>query len=208
MFQINNIFVIVMLEFVDCIRNTQPSNYFSYEFLNNPLFKILPEGYDICYMITRTDDIMTVIFYLYNKNNSDFDINAKIGFDIDFELDEIYIRQLLVNDYKFNLRRSGLGTYLVLCAIAYAKSFDIIYAKLEDLSGTNIYEKIGFVDYNHEMIGIVDDIYRYIDEYIFLYEVRLKTKLNNLTRYLTIPKKTYIRTKRTHKKRKHKKKFF
>ena len=206
----NNIFVILMLEFIDCIHNTQPSNYFSVEFLNNPLFEILPEGYDICYIIRRTDDIMSVTFYLFNKNRPDFEIDARIGFEINFEIDEIYIRKLDVNkDYihEFNLRRSGLGTYLVLCSIAYAKSLDIFIAKLEDISGTNIYEKIGFVDYNDEMIGIVDDIYSHIDDYISSYESRLKTKLNDLTRYLTSPKKTYIRTKRTHKKRKNKKRF-
>ena len=123
-----------MLEFIDCVHNTQPSDYFSVDFLNNPLFKILPEGYDVCYMVKRTDDIMSVTFYLFNKNKPDFEIDARIGFEINFEIDEIYIRKLDVNkDYihEFNLRRSGIGTYLVLCAIAYAKSLDIFIAKLE-----------------------------------------------------------------------------
>ena len=38
----------------------------------------------------------------------------------------------------------------------------------------------------NEMIGIVDDIYSHIDDFISSYEVRLKTKLNDLKCYVPL----------------------
>ena len=198
MFQTNNIFVIVMLEFTDCIHNTQPSNYFSYEFLNNPLFKILPEGYDICYMIKRTDDYLGGYFYLYDSTqpmniyDSDYVLGV-IEFYIDLEEDELNIPMLRTNSDLdgFDMTRGGIGTYLLLTVIAYAKSFSIFTTKLEDMSDkyrtpNNIYEKLGYVyedDSGPEMIGLVNDIFNKIDDFIITRGDRFVSKLNSLSEY-------------------------
>ena len=195
---INNIFVILMLEFIDCIHNTQPSNYFSADFLNNPLFKILPEGYDICYMVKRTDDYLGGYFYLYDSTrpmkiyDSDYVLGV-VEFFIDLEEDELNIPMLTTNQdlNEFNLTRAGIGSYLMLCAIAYSKSFNIFTAKLEDVSDgyrtpNNIYEKLGFVyeeDSGPEMIGLVSDIYNKIDGFIKNRGERFVNKLNEMTEY-------------------------
>jgi len=186
-----------MTEFIDCIHNTQPSNYFSVEFLNNSLFKILPEGYDICYMVKRTDDYLGY-FYLYDSTrpmniyDSDYVLGV-VEFYIDLEEDELNIPMLRTNSNLdgFDMTRGGIGTYLLLCAIAYAKSFDIFTAKLEDMSDgyrtpNNIYEKLGFVyedDSGPEMIGLVNDIYNKIDDFIMSRGERFVSKLNSLTEY-------------------------
>ena len=125
MFQLyNNIFVILMLEFIDCIHNTQPSDYFSVEFLNNPLFEILPEGYDVCYMVKRTDDYLGGYFYLYDSTrpmniyDSDYVLGV-VEFYIDLEEDELNIPMLRTNSDLdgFDMTRGGIGTYLLLCLI-------------------------------------------------------------------------------------------
>jgi len=200
MFQLyNNIFVILMTEFIDCIHNTRPSNYFSVEFLNNSLFKILPEGYDVCYMVKRTDDYLGGYFYLYDSTrpmniyDSDYVLGV-VEFYIDLEEDELNIPMLRTNSDLdgFDMTRGGIGTYLLLCIIAYAKSFDIFTAKLEDMSDgyrtpNNIYEKLGFVyedeDSGPEMIGLVNDIYNKIDDFIMSRGERFVSKLNSLTEY-------------------------
>jgi len=136
---------------------------------------------------------------LFNYEKKVEEIETKIEQDF-----KVYLNNLSNIKYRFIP-----APHLIIETgeLKLSKNGESQIAKLEDISGTNIYEKIGFVDYNHEMIGIVDDIYSHIDDFISSYEVRLKTKLNDLTRYLTSPKKTYIRTKRTHKKRKNKKRF-
>ena len=187
-----------MLEFIDCIHNTQPSDYFSYDFLNNPLFEILPEGYDICYMVKRTDDYLGGYFYLYDSTrpmniyDSDYVLGV-IEFYIDLEEDEINIPMLKTNSDLdgFDMTRGGIGTYLLLTVIAYAKSFDIFTAKLEDMSDgyrtpNNIYEKLGFVyedDSGPEMIGVVNDIFNKIDDFIMSRGERFVSKLNSLSEY-------------------------
>ena len=187
-----------MLEFTDCIHNTQPSDYFRNEFLNNPLFEILPEGYDICYMIKRTDDYLGGYFYLYDSTqpmniyDSDYVLGV-IEFYIDLEEDELNIPMLKTNSDLdgFDMTRGGIGTYLLLTVISYAKSFDIFTAKLEDMSDgyrtpNNIYEKLGFVyedDSGPEMIGVVNDIFNKIDDFIMTRGERFVSKLNSLSEY-------------------------
>ena len=187
-----------MLEFTDCIHNTQPSDYFRNEFLNNPLFEILPEGYDICYMIKRTDDYLGGYFYLYDSTqpmniyDSDYVLGV-IEFYIDLEEDELNIPMLKTNSDLdgFDMTRGGIGTYLLLTVIAYAKSFDIFTGKLEDMSDgyrtpNNIYEKLGFVyedDSGPEMIGVVNDIFNKIDDFIMTRGERFVSKLNSLSEY-------------------------
>ena len=187
-----------MLEFTDCIHNTQPSNYFRNEFLNNPLFEILPEGYDVCYMVKRTDDYLGGYFYLYDSTqpmniyDSDYVLGV-VEFYIDLEEDEINIPMLRTNSDLdgFDMTRGGIGSYLLLCAIAYAKSFNIFTGKLEDMSDgyrtpNNIYEKLGFVyedDSGPEMIGVVNDIFNKIDDFIMSRGERFVSKLNSLSEY-------------------------
>lgn len=187
-----------MLEFTDCIHNTQPTDYFRNEFLNNPLFEILPEGYDVCYMVKRTDDYLGGYFYLYDSTqpmniyDSDYVLGV-IEFYIDFEEDELNIPMLKTNSDLdgFDMTRGGIGTYLLLCIIAYAKSFDIFTGKLEDMSDgyrtpNNIYEKLGFVyedDSGPEMIGVVNDIFNKIDDFIMTRGDHFVSKLNSLSEY-------------------------
>ena len=187
-----------MLEFTDCIHNTQPSDYFRNEFLNNPLFEILPEGYDVCYMVKRTDDYLGGYFYLYDSTqpmniyDSDYVLGV-VEFYIDLEEDELNIPMLKTNSDLdgFDMTRGGIGTYLLLCIIAYAKSFDIFTGKLEDMSDgyrtpNNIYEKLGFVyedDSGPEMIGVVNDIFNKIDDFIMTRGDHFVSKLNSLSEY-------------------------
>ena len=55
------------MEYKDCIGNTEPSDLFSPDFLANPLFELLPEGYDICYEAIHQYDMIMIHFYLYDS---------------------------------------------------------------------------------------------------------------------------------------------
>ena len=77
---------------------------------------------------------------------------------------ECHIPELFVND-KF--RGAGVGTFLILCVMAYADSHGLNIAKLYDASDNfnklrNIYTNIGFLydeTNSHEMTGNVKEIY-------------------------------------------------
>lgn len=149
-------------------------------------------------MVKRTDDYLGY-FYLYDSTrpmniyDSDYVLGV-VEFYIDLEEDELNIPMLRTNSDLdgFDMTRGGIGTYLLLCAIAYAKSFNIFTGKLEDMSDgyrtpNNIYEKLGFIyedeDSGPEMIGLVNDIYNKIDDFIMSRGERFVSKLNSLTEY-------------------------
>ena len=65
------------MEYSGCISSTKPSKYFSKDFLDSLLFKLIPDGYDICYyLFDDLADMIFIQFYLYDstvplkKNNS------------------------------------------------------------------------------------------------------------------------------------------
>ena len=127
-----------------------------------------------------------------NIYDSDYVLGV-IEFYIDLEDDELNIPMLKTNSDLdgFDMTRGGIGSYLLLTLIAYAKSFNIFTAKLEDMSDgyrtpNNIYEKLGFVyedDSGPEMIGLVNDIFNKIDNFIMTRGDRFVSKLNSLTDY-------------------------
>ena len=191
-----------------CISNTQPSVYFKESFLNNPLFKLLPEGYDICYELNRNEESIYPRFYLYDStsplNKLDYD-NVIGSIFIHFNIplygwtgwtpwnNMAYVPELITNSdlEGFDLRRAGIGTFLILCSIAYAKSFGINIVRLYDASTgfrteQNIYEKLGF-KYNdktgHDMVGDINVIYSRLPVFIELKGEKFSNKLNELTEY-------------------------
>ena len=184
-----------------CLKNQIVNEYFSQSFLNNNLLKILPDGYDVCYEITiLDDDIMNVVFYLYDSEAPMTDIDYKyiigsISTYIDQgEDNEINISSLGVNETLngFNLRKAGFGTYLLLIAISYAKSLDIKNIKLDDMSDGfrteyNIYKRIGleYEDENSgpEMVGLIDEVYSNLDGFLKKYSSKIINKLDELTEY-------------------------
>jgi hypothetical protein len=184
-----------------CLKNQKVNEYFSQSFLNNNLLKILPDGYDVCYEITILDDnIMNVVFYLYDSEAPMTDIDSKyivgsISTYIDRGEDlEINISSLGVNETLngFNLRKAGFGTYLLLIAISYAKSLDIENIKLDDMSDGyrtehNIYKRIGLEyedeDGGPEMIGFVDEVYSNLNGFLEKYSSKIINKLDDLTEY-------------------------
>jgi len=184
-----------------CLKNQIVNEYFSQSFLNNNLLKILPDGYDVCYEITiLDDDIMNVVFYLYDSEAPMTDIDYKyiigsISTYIDQgEDNEINISSLGVNETLngFNLRKAGFGTYLLLIAISYAKSLDIKNIKLDDMSDGfrteyNIYKRIGLEyedeDGGPEMIGFVDEVYSNLNGFLEKYSSKIINKLDDLTEY-------------------------
>ena len=183
-----------------CLKNQKVDEYFSQSFLNNDLLKILPDGYDICYNIDSDDDILSVVFYLYdseapmNKIDSEYIIGSISSYIDKGEDLEINISSLSVNERLngFNLRKAGFGTYLLLITISYAKSLDIENIKLDDMSDGyrtehNIYKKIGLEyedeDGGPEMIGYVDKVYSNIKPFLNKYSNKIINKLDELTEY-------------------------
>ena len=193
-----------------CISNTQPSEYFPESFLNNPLFKLLPEGYDICYELLLDEDINMIapVFYLYDSTSplEKFKYDHVIGsIFIHFNKplygwhgwtpwnNMAHIPELVTNSDLdgFDLRRAGIGTFLILCSIAYAKSFGINIVTLYDASSGfrtehNIYKKLGFqyVDnIGHDMVGDINVIYSRLSVFIDLKGELFSKKLNELTEY-------------------------
>jgi len=191
-----------------CISNTQPSVYFKESFLNNPLFKLLPEGYDICYELNINEESIYPRFYLYDStsplNKLDYD-NVIGSIFIHFNIplygwtrwtpwnNIAYVPELIINSdlEGFNLRGAGIGTFLILCSIAYAKSFGINIVRLYDASTGfrtehNIYKKLGF-QYDdktgHEMVGDINVIYSRLPVFIELKGEKFSNKLNELTEY-------------------------
>ena len=186
------------MEINNCISETEESEYFTKDFLNNPLFELLPDGYDLCYTLKTDENMLDINFYLYDStkpmNEFDFDyVIASIHFYVDKQDDDVTIGSLTTNSNLdgFDLRGGGVGTFLVLCAINFAKNHNIAKANLDDMSDgyrtqNNIYLKIGFEyegESGPEMIGDVNIIYNNIDIFIQNKGEKLTEKLNELTEY-------------------------
>ena len=178
-----------------CISNQHSNEYFTDEFLRSNLLQILPDGYDICYLINNNN----IIFYLYDSTvplrvfNSE-DVIGYVSFYIDKEESDINISYLSVNENieGFDLRRSGFGTYLLFIAILYSKTQDISKVTLDDMSDGyrtdhNIYLNMGFTyedeDSGPEMEGDIDEIISYLDEFMDKYDNKTRIRLEELTEY-------------------------
>ena len=197
------------MEYKDCIGNTEPSDLFSPDFLSNPLFELLPEGYDICYEAIQQYDMIMIHFYLYDSTvpldkitPEDVMSSIHIQFSTPYKWSStwtplynntVHIPELYTNsDFEgFDLSGAGVGTFMILCVMAYSKSQNLHFVLLEDASSgyrtkNNIYTKIGFKylnDTTHEMIGRVDEIYKNIISFIDTKRGKFTTKLNELTEY-------------------------
>ena len=200
------------MEYKGCIKSTIPPPHFPQDFLDNPLFELIPEGYDICYNTIDANDMIHVHFYLYDStvpltgrsiNVNDLAAWIHIYFDKPYRWsynwtplynNVIHIPEVVTNSYLegFDLMGAGLGTYMMLCAMAYAKSMNIHYAKLYDASqgfrkDYNIYKKLG-VNYEdstgHDMIGKVDDIIKNVEPFIKHKKRKFTSKLESLDKFL------------------------
>ena len=198
-------------EYNGCISSTVPSKYFPPDFLNDPIFKLLPDGFDVCYNIIFLSDAIHIQFYLYDStvplksglNHSDhndvvssisiyFNIPYKWSYNwTPFYYNTLHIPELWTNsDFEgFDSRSGGLGTFMILCVMAYSKSMNLHFATLYDASDGhrkhyNIYKKIGF-DYTneHDMIGNVNEIYNKISDFIINKGNKVTEKLNKITEY-------------------------
>lgn len=186
------------MEQIGCLSN---NNNFPDDFTeNHPLLKLLPDEYDICYLIKQNpgSNVTTYFFYLHDSinpvNTYDSDIGiGSITFYIDTDDDDISIGYLSVNENlnDFELRHSSIGSFLLYMAISYAEYEGIETIKLDDDSDgfrtdNNIYLKIGLKyeeDYGPEMIGDVSTIYLNMDKFIEEKGELLNNKLNELTEY-------------------------
>ena len=178
-----------------CISRQHSNEYFTDEFLRSNLLQLLPDGYDICYLINNNN----IIFYLYDSTVPLRELNSKdvigyVNFYIDKEESDINISYLSVNENieGFDLRRSGFGTYLLFIAILYSKTQGISKVTLDDMSDGyrtdhNIYLNMGFTyedeDSGPEMEGDVDEIISYLDEFMDKYNNKTRIRLEELTEY-------------------------
>jgi hypothetical protein len=199
------------MEYRGCINSTLPPPHFPKEFLDNPLFDLIPEGYDVCYSTMARGNIVHVHFYLYDStvplksrriNQDDLAAWVHIFFNKPYKwsyswtplYNVVHIPELTTNSHLegFDLMGAGLGTFMMLCAMAYAKSMNIHYAKLYDASDGfrkdyNIYKKLGF-NYEdstgHDMVGKVDDIISRIEPFIKDKKHKFISKLKDLDTFL------------------------
>ena len=199
-------------EFNGCISNTQPSQYFSADFLNSEIFKLLPEGYDICYNLIVFPETTHMHLYLYDSTvplrevSMDhvagsiylfFDTPYKWSYNwMPFYRNMMHIPELMTNDdlQGFNAMGGGIGTFMILCAMAYSKSMNIHYVTLYDASKgyrtpNNIYKLIGFdyVNDGHDMTGNVNEIYSKISHFVKDKGDKLKNKISQLDTYFDNP---------------------
>lgn len=227
------------MEYRGCINSTLPPPHFPKEFLDNPLFDLIPEGYDVCYSTMARGNIVHVHFYLYDStvplksrriNQDDLAAWVHIFFNKPYKwsyswtplYNVVHIPELTTNSHLegFDLMGAGLGTFMMLCAMAYAKSMNIHYAKLYDASDGfrkdyNIYKKLGF-NYEdstgHDMVGKVDDIISRIEPFIKDKKQKFISKLKDLDTFLDdvndpdwTPSRSNSSSDESNKSRKHRK---
>lgn len=189
------------MEYIGCLSNQKNNLDFSVRFLTHPLINTLPDGYDICFLVSNQMYNKKITFYLYDSTSPliNFDHKLIIGavtlyveykdyvIDIEDESDgDVSISSLDTNKNleEFNLRRSGIGTYLLYVAILYAKTANKKIISIDDMASysdgfprdNNIYVNIGFKYINEtdpEMLGDVDKLYEKIN-------IFLKTKMRNV----------------------------
>ena len=197
-----------MESYSGCISLSEPSKYLTQGFIDNPLFKLLPNGFDVCYVIEEVfDDTILLQLYLYD-NNKPLDEISHEGVVCSMHMyykkpyswssnwvpifyNIFHIPEIVTNDSfnDFNFQGSGIGTFMILCAISYAKTQNLHFALLTDASKgyrteQNIYKKLGFNyidDKGRDMMGNVNEIYDKIDHFISQKGIRMKDKL---TEYL------------------------
>jgi hypothetical protein len=198
------------MEHNECIGATSSSEYFPQEFLDSPLFKLLPEGYDVCYQIVVQPEMVFIHFYLYDSTVPLEEIDIKdvagaihVHYNkphkwsygwIPMYYNTLHIPELVTNSNLkgFNLSRSGIGSFMMLCAMAYSKSMNLHIALLYDASvgfrtDENIYTKLGFKyidDSGHEMMGKVDEIYDKTSSFIETKGSIFHNKLKEYDQYL------------------------
>ena len=192
-----------------CISVSEPSKYLTQEFIDNPLFKLLPNGFDVCYVIEEVfDNTILLQLYLYDNNKpldeiSDKDVVCSMHMYykkpyswssswVPVFYNIFHIPEIVTNNSfnDFNFQGSGIGTFMILCAISYAKTLNLHFALLTDASKgyrteKNIYKKLGFNyidDEGIDMMGNVNEIYDKIDHFISQKGIQMKAKL---TEYLS-----------------------
>lgn len=193
-----------------CISSSTPSKYLTQEFMDNPIFKLLPDGFDICYYIQEVpDDTILLHFYLYDNNkpldeisNDDVISSMHMYYKKPYSWSSswvpifyniFHIPELVTNNSfnDFNFQGSGIGTFMILCGISYAKTQNLHFALLTDASEgyrkeKNIYKKLGFNyidDKGRDMMGNVNEIYDKIDIFISQKGIVMRDKL---TEYLSL----------------------
>ena len=199
-------------EYSGCIRTTLPSQYFPHNFLNDPMFQLLPEGFDVCYHMLVLLDAIHIQFYIYDstvplKNLTIDDVasSVTIYFNIPYKwsynwtpfyYNKLHIPELWTNsDFEgFDSRGGGLGTFMMLCAMAYSESMNLHLAILYDASDGyrkdyNIYKLLGFeyVNDGHDMKGNVHEIYSKISHFIMNKGEKFKNKMTQLDTYFDNP---------------------
>ena len=217
-----------------CISTTSASEYFLQEFLDSPLLKLLPEGFDVCYDTIIQSDMVFVHFYLYDNTiplekvtHENTISSIHILFNKPYKWSSswtplyhnvIHIPELVVNsDFNgLDLTGTGLGTFMILLVVAYSKSLNLHIALLYDASSRfrtekNIYTKIGLRyidDTGHEMMGKVDELYDKISNFIDEKGSKLTGKLNQYMEHKNASKGRLKKKKKrkTKKKRKKRKK--
>lgn len=199
-----------METYTGCISSRDTSKYITQEFIDNPIFELLPDGFDICYYIQETQDNMILLqFYLYDNNKpldkiltegviSSMHMYYKKPHSWSYSWVPIiynifHIPELVTNNsFKgFNFQGSGIGSFMVLCGISYAKTQNLHFALLTDASARyrkerNIYRKLGFNyidDKGKDMMGNVNEIYDQIDSFISQKGIVMRDKL---TEYLSL----------------------
>lgn len=193
-----------------CISSSTPSKYLTQGFIDNPIFELLPDGFDICYYIQEvSDDTILLHFYLYDNNkpsdeisNDDVISSMHMYYKKPYSWSSswvpifyniFHIPELVTNNSfnDFDFRGFGIGTFMVLCGISYAKTQNLHFALLTDASGgyrteKNIYKKLGFNyidDKGRDMMGNVNEINDKIDIFISQKGIVMRDKL---TEYLLL----------------------
>ena len=149
--------------------------HFEAEFLTCPLFGEIPDPFDICYVIENPNPIdfhQSIHFYLHDTPQPfpgevvPSEVLASLKLSVSFTdggwfwsvrvPQEAYIPELETNsalrvfNETYNLTGGGLGSFMILCAIAYLKSKGVKEVKLDDASdrtgqvSDNIYRNLDF----------------------------------------------------------------
>ena len=191
-----------------CISTTTPSQYFSKSFLDDHIFGLIPEGFDVCYNLIDIVEAIHIEFYLYDSTvpligkKDDIASTISIFFEKPYRWsygwtplynNTLHIPELYTNsDFEgYDMTGGGLGTFMILCAMAYSKSKNLHMATLYDASAGyrkdyNIYKKLGFNYINsegHDMTGNVNEIYSKTSDFIMHKGDKFKKKLDELTKY-------------------------
>ena len=113
-------------EYNGCISTTTPSQYFSKSFLDDPIFGLIPEGFDVCYNLVDIPEAIHIEFYLYDstvplmRKKDDIASTISIYFEkpyrwsygwIPFYNNTLHIPELYTNS-DFGAKSSVLETFI------------------------------------------------------------------------------------------------